>query len=91
MNAHSYESHTFSTIYAIDKSRDIAWIEATEGLPSTNGTLISAVTERDGIFYIANNKGIFSSDNGGKSWHPLNITWPNELTEQHVYQLITLD
>lgn len=91
MNAHSYGSHTFSTIYAIDKSQDNAWIEATEGLPSTNGTLISAVTERDGIFYIANNKGIFSSDNGGKSWHPLNITWPYELTEQHVYQLITLD
>lgn len=90
-NAHNYDDDTFSTIYYVDKEHESAWTEADEGLPAPEGTLISAISEKDGIFYIANNKGVFYSESGGKSWTSLAIEWPESLTHQHAHQFITLN
>ncbi|MEB6323878.1 hypothetical protein MXM17_10210 [Staphylococcus xylosus] len=64
-NAHNYGDNTFSTIYTINKVQDSEWTEVTTGLPSPNGTLVSSITELDGTFYIANNNGVYYSDDGG--------------------------
>ncbi|MEB7745938.1 hypothetical protein NGB19_03975 [Staphylococcus equorum] len=90
-NAHNYDDDTFSTIYYVDKEHESAWTKADEGLPAPEGTLISAISEKDGIFYIANNKGVFYSESGGKSWTSLAIEWPESLTHQHAHQFITLN
>ncbi|PHK48715.1 hypothetical protein [Staphylococcus edaphicus] len=90
-HAHQYNDETFSTIYYLDKTKSDQWQEATKGLPAPEGTIISAVTESDSIFYIANNKGIFSSNNKGENWSPLALDWPVELTSQHAHQFIVLD
>ncbi|MBO1221903.1 WD40/YVTN/BNR-like repeat-containing protein [Staphylococcus nepalensis] len=90
-DAHNYGNNTFSTIYYIDKKQESKWTEATKGLPSPDGTLVSAVTERDGIFYLANNKGVYYSDDGGIHWVAFDIAWPDSLTSQHAHQFITLN
>ncbi|NKR47684.1 hypothetical protein GS506_29445, partial [Rhodococcus hoagii] len=89
-NAHNYDDDTFQTIYYVDKEHESAWTEADEGLPAPEGTLISAISEKDGIFYIANNKG-FLFRKRGKSWTSLAIEWPESLTHQHAHQFITLN
>ncbi|MCE4994267.1 WD40/YVTN/BNR-like repeat-containing protein [Staphylococcus xylosus] len=90
-NAHHYGDNTFSTIYTINKAQDSAWTEVTTGLPSPNGTLVSSITELDGTFYIANNNGVYYSDDGGINWTAFDITWPDSLTSQHAHQFITLN
>lgn len=88
-NAHHYGEDTFSTLYYVDDSDQ--WTEVTAGLPEREGTLVSAVSESMGVFYVANNKGIFYSEDGGQQWSSLNISWPEELTQQHAHQIIWLD
>lgn len=90
-NAHNYGDNTFSTIYTINKAQDSEWTEVTTGLPSPNGTLVSSITELDGTFYIANNNGVYYSDDGGINWTAFDITWPDSLTSQHAHQFITLN
>lgn len=90
-NAHNYGDNTFSTIYIINKVQDSEWTEVTTGLPSPNGTLVSSITELDGTFYIANNNGVYYSDDGGINWTAFDITWPDSLTSQHAHQFINLN
>ncbi|MEB7767399.1 WD40/YVTN/BNR-like repeat-containing protein [Staphylococcus xylosus] len=90
-NAHNYGDNTFSTIYTINKVQDSEWTEVTTGLPSPNGTLVSSITELDGTFYIANNNGVYYSDDGGINWTAFDITWPDSLTSQHAHQFINLN
>lgn len=88
--AHSYTNDTASTIYYRQRDNDAQWVEATEGLPDQQGTIISALTEYDGVFYAANNKGVFYSENGGQQWQQLNVNWPHEFTNQHAHQIIPI-
>lgn len=90
-NAHNYGDNTFSTIYTINKVQDSEWTEVTTGLPSPNGILVSSITELDGTFYIANNNGVYYSDDGGINWTAFDITWPDSLTSQHAHQFINLN
>jgi len=81
----------FPIFFYFDKKQESKWTEATKGLPSPDGTLVSAVTERDGIFYLANNKGVYYSDDGGIHWVAFDIAWLDSLTSQHAHQFITLN
>jgi hypothetical protein len=55
------------------------WQQIREGLPSARGMLASvlATTEAEpGVFYAANNYGLFRSADAGVSWKELPIPWP---------------
>jgi len=52
-----------------------------EGLPSSGGMLASVVAANrfePGVFYLANNIGVFRSANAGLTWDELPIPWPRE-------------
>jgi photosystem II stability/assembly factor-like uncharacterized protein len=55
------------------------WEQAMNGLPEARGTTASRFathpSEPDAI-YAANNHGLFRSDDAGRSWKALDITWP---------------
>ncbi|MEB7838128.1 hypothetical protein NGC83_11770 [Staphylococcus xylosus] len=53
--------------------------------------MVSSITELDGTFYIANNNGVYYSDDGGINWTAFDITWPDSHTSQHAHQFITLN
>jgi len=55
------------------------WEQAMTGLPEAKGTTASHfATHRDepGVIYAANNRGLFRSDDAGRSWKALDIGWP---------------
>lgn len=65
----------------------------TEGLPDQRGTLASVLTTNEaepGVFYAANNHGIFRSPNAGSSWEELPIPWPSGTRLGHIDSLVAL-
>lgn len=88
--AHVYnDGNCESTLYKSDISMNY-WKEVTVGLPNTKGTLISALSEKNGIFFAANNKGVFFSKDKGETWNgTFNI--PERLKEQHSHDVKILD
>jgi hypothetical protein len=55
------------------------WEQAMSGLPEAKGTTASrfATDPREpGVIYAANNRGVFGSDDAGRSWKALDIPWP---------------
>ena len=58
-----------------------------DGLPPAEGTVASQFTthvaER-GVFYAANNHGLFRSENAGRSWQALPIDWPEGVFRNRV-------
>jgi hypothetical protein len=58
-----------------------------EGLPEAKGTVASRLrTQPDepGVFYAANNHGLYRSVNAGRSWNMLEIDWPQGAFRQGV-------
>ena len=58
------------------------WRKVHEGLPSSGGMLASVVAANrfePGVFYLANNIGVFRSANAGLTWDELPIPWPREI------------
>jgi photosystem II stability/assembly factor-like uncharacterized protein len=65
--------------YVYRKAAGQPFTLAMEGLPDSQGTVASRLaTHPDwpGVFYAANNRGLFRSDDGGKTWTALEIPWP---------------
>lgn len=61
------------------RSGDSPWQRVRDGLPDASGLLASVLTTNEaegGVFYAANNKGIFRSADAGLTWEALPITWP---------------
>lgn len=59
------------------------WQQISAGLPATHGQLASVLATNEaeaGVFYAANNKGIFRSANAGLSWNELPIQWPANMS-----------
>jgi photosystem II stability/assembly factor-like uncharacterized protein len=55
------------------------WEETMSGLPEAKGTTVSRFTTHvgePGVIYCANNRGLFRSDDAGKSWSGLDLPWP---------------
>ena len=64
-----------------------------EGLPAQPGTLASILASNEaepGVFYAANNQGIFRSPNAGVTWEELPIPWPSGMQIGHVDSLIVV-
>ena len=55
------------------------WEQAMSGLPEAKGTTVSRFATHPGepgVIYAGNNRGLFRSDNAGRSWKPLDLSWP---------------
>jgi BNR/Asp-box repeat len=66
-----------SAIYR--RSGGSAWQRVAEGLPAEHGMLssvLAASQAEPGVFYAANNLGLYRSADAGHSWEPLDIPWP---------------
>jgi photosystem II stability/assembly factor-like uncharacterized protein len=64
-------TQAFSTLYHLSP-----WQLLQDGLPMLEGTLASATAVNRaevGVFYIANNRGVFRSTDAGRTWERLSI------------------
>jgi len=64
---------------------------AMEGLPDARGTVASRFAthpDEPGVFYAANNYGLFRSQDAGRSWKALKIAWPDGVFERGVDALV---
>jgi hypothetical protein len=76
--------------YLYSRSNGGDWAIVRDGLPPPKGTTISTVIAhpaRSGIFYAANNHGIYRSD-GGLTWERLKVAWPEHFQGQRVQALL---
>jgi hypothetical protein len=58
-----------------------AWQRVADGLPAERGMLASVLAANPaepGVFYAANNLGLYRSADAGRSWERLDIPWPEE-------------
>ncbi len=77
--------------YVYRKSGGGPFESAMEGLPAAQGTVASRLAadpEAEGVFYAANNHGLFRSTDGGRSWAPLPVRWPAGMFRQRVNGLV---
>ena len=66
-----------SAIYR--RSGNSKWQQVRDGLPPARGLLASVLAANEaepGVFYAANNKGLFRSADAGSTWEELSIPWP---------------
>jgi hypothetical protein len=62
------------------QGREGAWERVMDGLPPARGTLASVLAANPaepGVFYAANNRGVYRSPDAGRSWERLAIAWPD--------------
>ena len=55
------------------------WGQAMSGLPEAQGMTVSRLATysgEPGVIYAANNRGLFRSDDAGRSWKALDLPWP---------------
>ena len=55
------------------------WEQAMSGLPEAKGTTVSRFATHagePGVIYAGNNRGLFRSDDAGRSWKALHLAWP---------------
>jgi photosystem II stability/assembly factor-like uncharacterized protein len=65
--------------YVYRRTAGTPWERTMSGLPEAKGTVASRFathTSEPGVIYAANNHGLFRSDDGGRSWKVMDITWP---------------
>lgn len=64
------------------RSGNSPWQRVQNGFPEPRGLLIAVLATHEaepGVFYAANNKGVFRSADAGSSWEALPIRWPQGL------------
>jgi photosystem II stability/assembly factor-like uncharacterized protein len=64
------------------RSDDGPWQRVQDGYPEPRGLLIAVLATHEaepGVFYAANNQGVFRSADAGSSWEALPISWPQGL------------
>jgi len=62
------------------------WERIDEDVPTGEGVLraVLAAGTAAGEFYAANNRGLYRSADGGRSWRPIEIEWPSTYPERTV-------
>jgi len=83
--------HAESAIYR--RTGDGPWQQVSEGLPSSRGSLtfvLAADEAEPGVFYAANNKGVFRSVNAGSSWEAIPIQWPTDMSIGRAHALVVI-
>ena len=64
---------------------------AMDGLPEAEGTVASQFATQAaeaGVFYAANNHGVFRSDDAGRRWQELSIRWPEGVFRTRVNGIV---
>jgi len=80
-------SRAESTLYR--KSAGSDWEEVRGGFPDGKGTTVSALAATaPGIFWAANNRGVYRSADGGESWESVAIPWPERYTRANVMAFV---
>ncbi len=76
------------------KTAGESWRQVREGLPPEEGTLAATLAvslgER-GVFYAANNAGVYHSRDAGQTWERLDIPWPERARTQRPEAMIVVD
>lgn len=91
--AYSAHSARRAETYIYRKTAHSAWQQVHAGLPDPQGTSRSILaTERGNadVFYAANNRGVFRSDDAGQTWHRLEIPWSNSAHEANAEALLVI-
>lgn len=68
------------------------WTVVQQGLPQPKGTTVSAMTvqrEPPGAFYLANNRGVFVSEDG-LAWNALPLSWREPYETQRAHALLAV-
>jgi hypothetical protein len=84
-------AHAESAIFR--RSKGGPFQRVTQGLPKQRGTLASVLAANEaeaGIFYAANNQGVFRSQDAGMTWEELSIPWPSGTRPGHVNALVAV-
>lgn len=78
--------------YVYRRSGNGKWQRVSEGLPASDGTVVShlATTGRAGVIYAANNRGIFASMDAGRRWATLDVAWDRQYESEGVQALLAL-
>lgn len=79
--------------YIYRKRADAPFELAMTGMPKGMGTVASrlvSVPDEPGVFFAANNHGVFYSSDAGGSWEALDIPWPAGVFDQGVDAFIAL-
>ncbi len=86
-NPHSAESGIYR------RSGGSPWQIVRDGLPPAHGLLASVLAANEaepGVFYAANNQGVFRSTNTGLHWEQLPIPWPAGMHLGRAHALIVV-
>jgi hypothetical protein len=78
---------TFAETYLLRRTAGQPWQRVRDGLPEARGTMISVLATNEsepGVFYAANNRGVFRSVDAGISWQALPLAWPERYRTQHL-------
>ena len=74
------------------KSGGGEWEEVDGGLPDGTGTTVSVLfASTRGVFWAANNRGVYRSTDGGTRWERLAIPWPDAYTSGNVLAFVAAD
>jgi hypothetical protein len=87
MAAHSW-TQAEATVYR--RAGGGPWREVLDGLPETRGTtraMLAADPAEAGVFYAANNRGVFRSADAGERWERIPLPWPDDYVRQGVQAL----
>ena len=79
--------------YVYRKTGGGAFELAMDGLPPASGTVASRLAthpDEPGVFYAANNHGLFRSGDGGASWKVLPVRWPQGTIARSVEALVVV-
>jgi photosystem II stability/assembly factor-like uncharacterized protein len=80
-----------SAIYR--RSGSSQWQQMRDGLPAANGLLTSVLTANEaepGVFYAANNKGVFRSADAGVTWEAVPVRWPEGTRPGRAHALVVV-
>lgn len=76
------------------RTRGGAWQQVQQGLPASRGMLASTLAADDaepGVFYAANNHGVYRSADAGLTWERLDIPWPEAYHQHRAESLLALE
>lgn len=71
-----------------------AWQQVQDGLPTPRGMLASTLASNEaelGVFYAANNHGVYRSPDTGLTWERIDIPWPDEDHTQRAEGLLAVE
>lgn len=84
--------HAESAIYR--RTGGGPWQQVQQGLPVSQGMLASSLAANEaepGVFYAANNLGLYRSPDAGQHWEPLEIPWPEQMSLQRAASLLVYE